>query len=281
MKKFIKKLKYNPHEIAEAIMSDLMTFYEIVEFNIDKLLGKYNCLKKNKILKGQKINQRIIILGNSPSLKEYDLKKLKNENVIMVNRSFRHEDYKIIKPEYHVFVDPKLANGVWPLEYLDEIYEKNPNVKLLLNAKLYNLNHFAKYKNNPNVFWIKDRLISLLFDTFETDLTKNFTNVGNVVGAGLGLAIHLGAKKIYFMGMELNGVIKLLADQDSHFEGKDKDYDNHNSFKWSRDLSSNARGIKLWIRMNDLCVKKQIKLINLSKSKLMDFMPLENFDELF
>jgi len=33
--------------------------------------------------------------------------------------------------------------------------------------------------------------------------------------------------------------------------------------------------------MNDLCKKKQIKLINLSKSKLMDFMPLENFNKLF
>ena len=38
--------------------------------------------------------------------------------------------------------------------------------------------------------------------------------------------------------MELNGVIKMLNNEDSHFNGKDPDYDQHTILDWSRDLGS-------------------------------------------
>ena len=83
------------------------------------------------------------------------------------------------------------------------------------------------------------------------------------------------------MGVELNGVIKLLGNKDSHFGGKDPDYQNHTSWEWARDLNSNSRGIRLWHRFNDLCKRNKIELINLSKTGLIDFMPKEDFNSLF
>ena len=280
MKAFFKKLKYTPHEIGDAIVIDLINLYERIAFLYQKFKGKYFFLKKNAFLKNIHKEERIFIIGNAPSINDFDLKKLKNEIVIMVNRSFIHPDYEIIKPKYHIFIDSKLATGVWPLTYLDEIYKKNPHVRIILNSNWYYLEKFKKYRNNENIFWVKNKQVSLLFNNFNNDLTDNFSAMG-VAGTGLSTAIYTGSKKIYILGIELNGVIKLLADKDSHFSGKDPDYQNYTSWEWARDLNSNSRGLRIWHRFNDHCKRNKIELINLSKTGLIDFMLKEDFNSLF
>lgn len=147
MKAFFKKLNFTPFELAEAIVSEMNNVYEKTLFYINRISGKYDFLKNNVYLKEIYKNKRVFLLGNGPSLNDFDLKKLNNEIVIMVNRSFEHPDYEIIKPKYHIFIDPKLATGDWPIEYLEIIYKKNPDVTLLLNAKWYHLEKFSKYRN--------------------------------------------------------------------------------------------------------------------------------------
>ena len=281
MKAFFKKLKYTPFEIAEAIVTDLINIYEKINFYTKKIRGKYSFLKKNKLLKKIHSHKRIFLLGNGPSLKDFDLKKLKDEIVIMVNRSFDHPDYEVIKPKYHIFIDPKLKTGEWPLEYLDTVYKKNPGVNLLLNAKWYHLEKFSKYRDKKNVFWIINNCISLLFDNFNVNLTTIYNSGVAVVDQGLSLAIYSGCKKIYILGVELNGIAYLMTGQDSHFSGKDPDYRNHNCWKYSRSMDSSSRGIRQLYRFNDLCKKRNIELINLSKRGLLDFIPKENFNDLF
>ena len=280
MKAFLKKLKYNRYEIAEAIVVELVNFYIQIVFLYKKILGKYFFLKKNIHLKDIHKNKRIIVVANGPSINDFDLKKLKNEIVIMVNRSFDHPDYEIIKPQYHIFVDKKLATGVWPLSYLDTIVKKNPNVKIILNADWYCLEKFKDIRNRDNIFWVKNKLVSLFFNNFNNDLTKNYSTLG-VTGHGVSLAIYSGSNKIYILGMELNGVIYLLNNQDSHYSGKDPDYKNHTSLDWSRDLSNNARGIRFWHNFVNHCKINNIELINLSNKGLFDFVPKEDFNKLF
>lgn len=280
MKAFIKKLKYNPYEIADAIVIDLINIYEQIGYFYKKLLGKYTFLKKNKILKNIHSGKRIFVLGNGPSLNNFDLKKLKNEIVIMVNRSFDHPDYEIIKPKYHIILDPKLKTGQWPLKYLDIIHEKNPNVNLILNANWFYLKKFDEYKKKMKIFWVKSKNISLLFNNFNYDLTQNYSSLA-VVGNGLSMAMYSGSRKIYILGVELNGVLLLIAGKDSHFSGKDPDYDRHTTWNWARDLNSNSRGIRLWYRFADHCKKNNIELINLSNRGILNFIPKEDFKTLF
>ena len=49
MKAFFKKLKYNPYEIADAIVIDLCNIYNCIGYQYNRLSGKYNFLKKIKI----------------------------------------------------------------------------------------------------------------------------------------------------------------------------------------------------------------------------------------
>ena len=281
MKSFFKKLKYNPYEIADALVIDLINFYNLIEFFVAKILGKYSFLKKNLLLKNTNINKRIFLLGNGPSLNDFDLKKLKDEIVIMVNRSFDHPDYEIIKPKYHIFVDPKLSTGEWPLEYLDIVFKKNPNVSLVLNAKWYHLDKFSKFRNKKNVFWIINNSISLLINNFNNDLTTIYNSGMSVVEQGLSLGIYSGCKKIYILGVELNGIAYLMTDKESHFSGKDPDYKSHNGLKYANSMNTSSRSIRIFYKTSEHCNKKNIKLINLSKKGLLDFIPRNNFEELF
>lgn len=281
MKSFFKKLKYNPYEIADALVIDLINFYELIDFYIKKILGKYSFLKKNVLLKNAHINKRIFLLGNGPSLNAFDIKKMKDEIVIMVNRSFDHPSYEIIKPKYHIIIDSKLADGTWPLEYLDIIYKKNPNVNLLLNAKWYHLEKFSKYRNKDNIFWIKHNSISLIFNNFNSDLSTIYSSGTSVTEQGISLGVYLGCKKIYILGVELNGIAYLMSGNDSHYNGKDPNYDDHKSWNYARDMNSSSRGIRQWHKLSEKCKIENIELVNLTNTGLLDFIPYENPDDLF
>jgi hypothetical protein len=281
MKAFFKKLNFSPFELTEAIVSDLINVYEKISFNIKRITGKYNFLKKNKLLKEINKNKRIFLLGNGPSLNDFDLKKLNNEIVIMVNRSFDHPDYEIIKPKYHIFIDPKLATGEWPIEYLETVYKKNPDVTLLLNAKWYHLKKFSNYRNKKNVYWIINNCTSLLYDNFNVDLSTIYNSGVAVVDQGIALAIYSGSKKIYILGVELNGIAYLMAGHNSHFSGKDPDYKDFNCLSYSKSMNASSRSIRQFIRFSINCRKRNIELINLSNRGLLDFIEKENFNKLF
>ena len=79
----------------------------------------------------------------------------------------------------------------------------------------------------------------------------------------------------------LNGIAYLMAGKDSHFSGKDPDYNDHNSWKYARAMNCSSRSFRQFYRLKDNCKIKNIELINLSKSGLLDFIPKENFDNLF
>jgi len=280
MKKLINILKKDHFLIGEIIINEIINFYSYLIFNLKNIFGYYKFLKKNIELKNIYKDKRIIIIANGPSVNNFDLKKVKNELLIMVNRSFLHPDYEFIKPNFHIFVDPKLATGVWPLEYIDIIFKKNPDVKLILNANWYHLEKFNKLRKNKNVYWVKSKITSLYLKKFNNNLCSIFSTLG-VTGNAVSLASYLGSKKIYILGMELNGVIKMLNNEDSHFNGKDPDYNQHTILDWSRDLGSNARGLRYWYIFSETLKKKDIHLINLSNTGLFNFVPSEDYNQLF
>ena len=280
MKQLFKSFNLDPYIIAETIVTELYNLYEVIEFYLYKFFGKYKFLKKNRNLKNIFANKRIFLIGNSPAINNFDLTVLSDEIVIMLNRSFKHPDYVNIKPKYHIIVDSKLYTGEWPLSYLDEIFNKNPNVKLILNANWYHSEKFEKFKKNKNIFWIKTKPVSFLYDNFKNNLSSIFSS-GGVAEQGLSLALYLGFKKIYMLGVEHNGVIYMLNDKDSHFNGRDSDYNNYKLLDWSLAMNKNSRALRNFHRIYKLCKKKDIQLINLTKGGFLNFLPNDEFNNLF
>lgn len=93
------------------------------------------------------IGKELYLLLNAPSLKTQDISVLKGKNTMFVNRGFMHPLYKELQPQYHVFVDSKMLKGIWPISWLDEIWNMSPNTTIILPISWYTHPLFKNYQN--------------------------------------------------------------------------------------------------------------------------------------
>lgn len=100
------------------------------------------------------IGKELYLLLNAPSLKTQDISVLKGKNTMFVNRGFMHPLYKELQPQYHVFVDSKMLKGIWPISWLDEIWNMSPNTTIILPISWYTHPLFKNYQNNKQIYWL-------------------------------------------------------------------------------------------------------------------------------
>jgi len=76
--------------LFDNIVIEMIILFKNIKFFFLYLFSDtFKFLKNNAELKDIFMNKKIFILGNGPSINKYDLTKLNNQNVIMVNRSFK------------------------------------------------------------------------------------------------------------------------------------------------------------------------------------------------
>ena len=264
----------------DNIINELLITYRKLLFTFQYyLLRDYKFLKKNKALENKFVDQKFFIVGLGPSLKNYDLLKLKDKNVIMVNRSFRLKDYSKLSPKFHIFIDPKLEMGVWPIDYLDEILKKSKNVKIFLNADWFKSEKFVNFRNHEQIYWIKIHPVSLLNSKYSSDITQSISSGSTVIECAITLSIYLGSNNINILGVEGNGISKLMCNQDSHWDGTDPDYKEHNSLLYANDMINASRGIRQWHAISEVLTKKKIKIYNLTKEGILDAYEYKSFED--
>ncbi len=235
-------------------------------------------LPKNIELKDKHKGKRVFVLGNGPSIKGQDLTLLKNEVTFFVNRAFLHEDYHIIEPTYHIFVDPKLANGEWPVIFLDEVAEKNPNVTFLLNGGWYKLPKFQEYKRKYEIYWLYQALFLTPFSNGKINLTRIGVG-GAVVEQGILAAIYMGAKDIYFLGVDGNGLCYNIIERSSHFYGTNPE-DLRKDYKdIYRDLDMMSTSLRRWEMMGRYFERIGVNLVNLTDGGIIDICPRMRYED--
>lgn len=261
------KFKIFLNEVLNQAANYIIQFYKMFSSN-------RHLLKRNKSLKNILQNQSGVIVANGPSVSEIDLKLLKGKNLFFMNRGFKHKDYEYLQPNFHFIIDEKLNSGIWPISFIDTIFELNPNVKLFLNHKWCNEEKFYKFsKKYPNqIFWIDTRLFFTRFhNNRKIDLTK--VTYGNAVsGAALSSAIYMGLSDISFIGQDLNGLCYELTDKKSHFYGDNFENKSKTIDNIIEDLLSMSISIRNWSNIISYCNKKNIKIFNLSESGLFSLL---------
>lgn len=257
------KFKIFINEVLNQVANYIIQFYKM--FSSNKHL-----LKRNKSLKNILQNQSAVIVANGPSVSEIDLKLLKGKNLFFMNRGFKHKDYEYLQPNFHFIIDEKLNSGIWPISFIDTIFELNPNVKLFLNHKWCNEEKFNKFsKKYPNqIFWIDTRLFfTRFYNNRKIDLTK--VTYGNAVsGAALSSAIYMGSNNISFIGQDLNGLCYELINDRSHFYGSNKENSLKSINDITEDLLSMSISIRNWINFINYCKQKKININTLSQKGL-------------
>lgn len=201
----------------------------------------------------------LYIILNAPSLMSQDLSVLKGKTLMFVNRGFTHPLYMELSPKYHVFVDPKLVKGIWPVEWLAEIHEKSPKTTILLPIEWANLDLFKPY--HGFIKWLTWQL--------------PFYNLA-VAGCCISYGIQQKYDRIYFTGFDANGIgYELVRSANSHFYGNDKELEGKSTEQFSIDLYMHSRHFHDLNRLALFCKKKGIKVINITNGGLLDMFPRE------
>ncbi len=257
------------------------TVLKILYF-IKSLFGKSKFMNKNVELKGLHTGKRVFIIGNGPSVKQQNIKVLKDEIVFSVNRGYMHEDYEYIKPNYHVFVDPKLASGEWDISMLDEVLKKNPGVIFLLNSKWYKLDKFKPYLNDQKykIYWLNTSLFFTPFYKNRIIDLKYATYGGAVLGQAIVSAVYMGAKNIYLIGVESTGLCHELLKENSHFYGVNEENDKKNMVDIYKDFYHSYLYLKYLYNFSQYSKDKNFKVINCSVGGILNMFDRQRYEDL-
>jgi hypothetical protein len=194
--------------ILDNIRRDLLF---IVNYLLNKQLR--DSMRRNKELKGIHKNKRCFIIGNGPSLKKYDLNRLSNEFVFSVNYLMKSELFRTIKPDYHFLFDPNLFTKENINQNLKVIMTKtlevNDNIKFFIPYKYKN--DFSTAFPNINTYYIYNNRIPTRFSKSSYMIHKNSLLFHNVVIYSISLALYMGFKEVYLLGVDMTGFLE-------HFE---------------------------------------------------------------
>lgn len=211
-------------------------------------------------------NKDLYIILNGPSLKTQNLLSLKGKCLIFVNRGFMHPDYEKLQPDYHIFVDSKLKSGVWPIEWLEEIFRLSPKTKIILPVEWYNHPTFVKYKDDSRILWQCWQIPIYCL---------------GVSGACFSFGIENHFKSIYFTGFDANGcAYDMINSSNSHFYGADPELLNMTTIRHARAMCSTSIHFMDLNRLADYCERKGVKVYNATNGGLLDMFERKQVIEL-
>ena len=203
-KTFLKKFIY--WTVPAGIYENCKT-----NFNWNALSYYYfnglDLFKKNQEYKNKHNGKRCFIVCNGPSVVEQDLTLLKNEIVFTVSNGYMHKNFDILSPKYHCVpgltytekfneydavgwfqdMDRNLSRSEIFLNYTEEILVRKHN--LFKERKVNYIFCGRKFKRNEHKI---------------VDLTKIIPGVASVPVMCLVIAMYMGFKKIYLLGVEHN-----------------------------------------------------------------------------
>lgn len=229
-------------------------------FNRDKLSVKREMEKLPK----EGVGHDLFIILNGPSLKGQDLSLLKGKDLMFVNRGFMHPLYKELQPKYHVFVDGKLASGVWPLEWLDQIFELSPGIRIILPVEWHNHPHFARFKDDKRIFWqhwmIPFYVNGVSNNCFSYGISQKFDN-------------------IFFTGFDANScAFDMIKSSESHFYGADPELSDMTSKQHAHALYTTFLQLEDLRDFSKYCIERGINIYNLTDGGLLDMFIRRDFN---
>ena len=237
-------------------------------------------LRRNAELQGIHAGKRCFVVGNSPTVKEQNLRLLRDEITFFVNRAFLHPDYEYIAPSYHIFIDPKLKTGVWPLSFLDEARDRNPDVTFLLNARWFNEPQFQPLKEKFRIYWLNTRLFCTAWTRRKVDLTK-LTLGGAVAEQGIIAGMYMGCRQIYFTGVEGNGLGYLIVDRPSHCYGTNPEDLKMDMGDLSLSFYRASQSFRRWCDLAAYAQRQGVSVKNCTRGGVIDAFPRVTFESLF
>jgi len=259
MKKLIRFIKDN---ISAKLKHALIPTYRFL------CLPKVNqaSIEKQFLLEKESYDgKRCFIVGTAPSIGQMDLAKLKNEHVFTVNRGFLLKNKGLKNVEFYGMSDQKAYDSYG--EDLNPADFKHcfviGDIKWQLATD--NVTTLDLYTRNTLFKKMRDGF-------FQFDITKPLASSSTVVLHMLQIAVWLGFKEIYFIGM------------DNDFSGK-----NMHFYKDTKEEKANmkhfddpcARNALSFLKADKILRKKGVMICNAGVGGKLDEIPRVDYESLF
>lgn len=170
----------------------------IVNTNNYRFYTKLNKSKKFddriKELYSKSDGKRCFIVGNGPSLSLDQLDAIKNEDSFGANRIYKIFNKTLWRPKYYVIQDK--------YDTTKNIYE-NLDVDYLFVSDFYWQEHGMR-NENAICYHIKRNLSQSEYIPFSNDVSKFVQAASTVTYTMIQMAVYLGYKEIYLIGMDHN-----------------------------------------------------------------------------
>ena len=167
--------------------------------------------------------ERLVVIGNGPSLNKLDLSKLKGEYTIGVNGIFYAKDEMGFDPTYYVVEDTAvMADNLAMIKSYEAGHKFFPSIYREMVGEAENVSYFMMNRgfyspSSPN----------FCIPRFSTDVTQQVFCGQSVTIINLQLAYHMGFSEVVLIGMDFSYVIPDDAEIDGNLITSAGDDPNH------------------------------------------------------
>lgn len=249
-----------------------------------------NIVYENKKFCNIHQDEKIFIIGNSPSVKDTDLKRISHAKKMVVSNFYLHEDYDIIEPEYYCFAQftyTNIFNEDTAKRWLDDIGSHSGNPQFFFNISEKKLiDQCSSLKEKKINYMCLDAINLDYYD--EIDITSKMLSGQSVIIDCIQLAIYMGFKYIYLVGVEhseivtgqynyfYNRIQSVIGNKDTYASNKGKVVS-----KFSKQLYTRNYLWKQYEKLKEIAEHNGVKIYNATKGGLLDVFERVNYDSLF
>ena len=256
---------------------------------------KYKEIVKNNVeLKDKHKGGRCFLLGSGPSIKDENLKPLKNEIVFALNNFYVHDDFPEIMSgdveKYYMTapLHPPQTETEWK-EWFSDMENNMPNNVNLIFGISNQINTAKIIMDRHNLFedhqkyWfygginINDYYNYKLRDI---DITRMIWIADTVSIYSLIFAIYMGFSEIYLLGMDNNYICNNESNYRFYKNGIHQNNESERITKGSSRTKKESLGIYKVFSQYELLLKySNTKIYNISNNSLLDVFKFVTFND--
>lgn len=282
-----KKMKINKQLLLTKIRCNkffrtvFMPINIIYHLNLGRRYVRSESAAQMKLFENKHRGKRCFVIGNGPSLTPADLDKIRGEFSFGTNRIYHIFDQTKWRPTYYMCLDNNViavdfenieAIGDYP-KFLNfksaRYFKKSDNMVFVFSKGKY---HIDPYKPQA--------------DSLSNDMSKYSARVHTVTVSAIELAIYMGFKEIYLLGVDHSYANTVDSKGKIHRDSTVKaDYfagmKGAGSTAGAKEIVSNVDAMNYSYELaKEFAEQKGVKIINATRGGRLEIFERVDFDEL-
>jgi len=228
---------------------------------------------RNNAVKNSRKGGAVYILGNGPSLNNFNIENIYGKEVITMNFFYLHPDLDKFNIVAHCIGEP--FGPAWP--NTDGMVNKTP-------AETFWFNISAKefcgrmYKNKTIYYYLPG--VATTFNVLrDSDLSRPTLQYQSTSQMAIMVAMHLGYEKIYLLGLDHDWLV--TRGYSPHFYNEDKDDPavpkaDFSEISYLNMINITKNLFDVYESIKTIASKKNIRIVNLSRPTFLDVFPYKD-----